>query len=104
MPGSAGTLENGAVDETDIEVRPEAIVFLITLGVVVLIAVIRRLTRRQPVDERQVHLFRCATPGQYTYAAVLAALWLVAAGLGRAVMSGGRVVARAWHGGGKGTV
>ncbi len=87
-----------------IGVRPEAIVFLITLGVVVLIAVIRRPTRRQPVDERQVQLFPYATPGQYTFAAVLTALSVVAAGVGRAVMSGGRVIAKTWHGGSKGTV
>jgi hypothetical protein len=85
-------------------VRPQAIIFLVTLGVVILIAVIRRVTRRQPVDERRVHLFPYATPGQYTYAAVLTALWAVAAGVGRVVLSGGRVVAKAWHRDSKGTV
>ena len=84
--------------------RPEAIVFLITLGVVVLIVVIWRLTRRQPVDERQVQRFPYATPGQYTFAALLTALTVMAAGIGRAVMAGGRVVAKTWHGGSKGTV
>ncbi len=82
-------------------VRPEAIVFLVTLGVIVLIAVIRRVTRRQQVDERRDSAFPYAVPGQYAFGAVLAALALVAAGIGRAAMVGGRVVAKAWHGGGK---
>jgi hypothetical protein len=84
-------------------VRPEAIVFLVTLGVIVLLAVIRRVSRRQPVDERRDSTFPYAGPGQYVFGAVFAALTLVAAGVGRAAMVGGRIVAKAWHGGGKGT-
>jgi hypothetical protein len=80
-------------------VRPEAVVFLIGLGVVVLIALVRYLTRRQPVDERRDRPFPFATPGQYAYATLLAALTLVAGGIGRAAILGGRVVAKAWHGG-----
>jgi hypothetical protein len=71
-------------------VRPEAVVFLIALGVVVLVGVVSRL-RRGPVDERRDH------PFPYTptvYGIVLAALSLVAAGIGRAVLLPGRLVAR----------
>jgi hypothetical protein len=74
-------------------VRPEAVVFLIAVGVVVLIGVISRL-RRGPVDERQDH------PFPYTptvFGIVLAALTLVAAGLGWAVLLPGRVVAKTRH-------
>jgi hypothetical protein len=74
-------------------VRPEAVVFLIAVAVIVVIGVVRRLTRG-PVDERQDH------PFPYTptvYGIVLAALALVAAGVGRAAMGGGRVVAKVWH-------
>jgi len=80
-------------------VRPEAIVFVIAVGIVVLTAVIRRLLRSQPVDERRDRPFPYATPGQYAYGAALAALAGVAAVVGRAAIFGGRVVAEARPGG-----
>ena len=73
--------------------RPAAVVFLVALGIVVLIGVISRL-RRGPVDERQDH------PFPYTptvYGIVLAALSVLAAGVGWAVLLPGRMVAKARH-------
>lgn len=78
-------------------VRPEAIAFLIIIAIIVLFAVIKRLTRTDPVDERRDHPFPYATPQAYVYGAVLAALALVASGVGWVVILGGRVVAKAWH-------
>jgi hypothetical protein len=78
-------------------VRPEAIAFLIIIAIVVLFAVIKRLTRTEPVDERRDHPFPYATPLQYVFGAVLAAFVFVAAGVGQVVILGGRVVAKAWH-------
>jgi hypothetical protein len=78
-------------------VRPEAIAFLMTIAIIVLFAVVKRLTRTEPVDERRDHPFPYATPGQYVYGFLLAAFALVAAGFGQVVIFGGRVVAKAWH-------
>ncbi len=77
-------------------VRLEAIVFLITVAIIVLFAVIKRLTRTAPVDERREHPFPYA-PVQYVFGAVLAAATLAAAGVGWLVTLGGQVVAKAWH-------
>ncbi len=79
--------------------RPEAVVFVIALAVVVVFALIKRLARREPVDERRDHPFPYATPGQYVFGPALAALNVLAAGIGRAAILGGRVVTRAWPGG-----
>jgi hypothetical protein len=78
------------------EVRPEAIAFLVIMAVIVLFAVIKRLTRTEPVDERRDHPSSFA-PVQYVYGAVIAAVILVAASVGRIVIFGGQVVAKAWH-------
>jgi hypothetical protein len=78
-------------------VRPEAVVFLIALAVVVLFGVIGRL-RRGPIDMRQEHpAFADRSPVGYMVGTVLAALALVAAGVGWLAVFGGRVVARTWH-------
>jgi len=77
-------------------VRPEAIAFLIIIAFIVLFAVIKRLTRTEPVDERRDHPFPYA-PVQYVSGAVLAALTLVAAGVGWLFTLGGHVVAKASH-------
>jgi hypothetical protein len=77
-------------------VRPEAIVFLVIIAIIVLFAVIKRLTRTMPVDERRDHPFPYA-PVQYVFGAVFAAVTLVAAGVGWLFTLGGRVVANAWH-------
>ncbi len=74
--------------------RPEALYFLIAVAVIVVIGVVRRL-RRGPVDERRDHPFPYTPPGQYLFGAVLAGLSLVAAGIGRVAILGGRVVAKA---------
>jgi hypothetical protein len=77
-------------------VRPEAVVFLIALAVVVLFGVIGRL-RRGPIDVRQEHpAFADWYPG-FVFGTVLAALALVASGIGWLAVAGGRVVARTWH-------
>ena len=78
-------------------VRPEAIAFLVAVAVIVLLAVIKRIARTEPVDERRDHPFPYATPGQYVYGFLLAAFALVAAGVGQVVIFGGRIVAKAWH-------
>ena len=73
--------------------RPEAVVFVIALAVVVLIGVISRL-RRGPLDDRLNRPFANA-PSLGGF--VLAALTVVAAGIGGVAILGGRVVAKAWH-------
>ncbi len=76
--------------------RPEAIAFLIIVAIIVLFAVIKRLTRTEPVDDRRDHPFLYA-PVQYVYGFLFAAFFLVAAGVGWVAILGGRVVAKAWH-------
>jgi len=72
--------------------RPEAVVFLITVAVIVTVGVIRRLTRGQ-IDERQDHLFPY----------VPAVYGIVVAALSRCSWHRscrdwwGRVVAEGWH-------
>ena len=76
-------------------VRPEAVVSLIALAIIVLIGVIIRLSRG-PLGERDPSH---TPPGPYVLGAVLVVLTLVAASVGRAAIFGGRVLTKAWHGG-----
>ncbi len=78
-------------------VRPEAVVSLIFLAIVVLFGVIGRL-RRGPIDVRREHpALADRSPAGLVVGTALAALALVAAGLGWLAVSGGRLVARTMH-------
>jgi len=58
---------------------------------------VNAMSRGQPVDERRDNPFPYSTPGQYAFGAFLTALSLVAVGVGRVAVLGGRVVAKTWH-------